>query len=82
MRTDTPARTTTAMAGGDPAARAVAVRHESLRIGGERVSTERVSEVFNPYTGALVGTVAKAAVSDVRCAIGVARGFRSPLTRY
>jgi aldehyde dehydrogenase (NAD+) len=58
------------------------VRRESLRIGGAHVATERGSEVFNPYTRALVGTVAMASVADVRRAIGVARAFRSPLTRY
>src|SRR6267378_5078111 len=58
------------------------VRRESLRIGGARVATERSSEVFNPYTRALVGTVAKASVAEVRRAIGIAKSFRSPLTRY
>jgi phosphonoacetaldehyde dehydrogenase len=61
---------------------AAAVRHERLRIGGERVATARNAEVFNPYTRALVGTVAKASVAEVRRAIAVARAFRSPLTRY
>jgi phosphonoacetaldehyde dehydrogenase len=59
-----------------------AVRRESLRIGGARVATERVSEVFNPYTRALVGTVARASVADVRRALGLAKGFRPSLTRY
>src|ERR1700724_2700911 len=58
------------------------VRRESLRIAGARVATERSSEVFNPYTQALVGTVAVAAVAEVRRAIGIARTFRSRLTRY
>src|SRR6202521_5042834 len=58
------------------------VRRESLRIGAARVATERSSEVFNPYTRALVGTVAVAAVAEVRRAIGVAKAFRSRLTRY
>jgi putative phosphonoacetaldehyde dehydrogenase len=58
------------------------VRRESLRIGGAHVATERGSEVFNPYTRALVGTVAMASVADVRRAIGVARAFRTSLTRY
>ena len=58
------------------------VRRESLRIAGAHVATERSSEVHNPYTGALVGTVATASVADVRRAIGVARAFRSSLTRY
>jgi len=58
------------------------VRRECLRIAGAHVATERASEVRNPYTGALVGTVATASVADVRRAIGVARAFRSSLTRY
>src|ERR1700724_4777901 len=58
------------------------VRRESLRIGGARVATERSSEVFNPYTRALVGTVALAAVAEVRRAIEIAKAFRSRLTRY
>jgi phosphonoacetaldehyde dehydrogenase len=58
------------------------VRRESLRIGGARVATERSCEVFNPYTRALVGTVARASVADVRRAIGLARAFRPRLTRY
>jgi phosphonoacetaldehyde dehydrogenase len=65
-----------AFSGNDP------VRRESLRIGGERIATPRSSEVFNPYTRALVGTVAQASVAEVRRALAVARAFRSPLTRY
>src|SRR2546430_15871839 len=62
--------------------RAEAVRRESLRIAGARVATEAESEVFNPYNGALVGTVARASVQDVRRAIEIARAFRARLTRY
>ena len=35
------------------------IRHESMRIAGDRVSRDRVIEVHNPYTGAVVGTVEK-----------------------
>jgi putative phosphonoacetaldehyde dehydrogenase len=62
--------------------RAEGVRRESLRICGARVATERSSEVFNPYTQAVVGTVAVAAVAEVRRAIEIAKAFRSHLTRY
>ena len=62
--------------------RAEAVRRESLRIAGARVATERSSDVFNPYTRAVVGTVAVAAVAEVRRAIEIAKAFRSRLTRY
>jgi phosphonoacetaldehyde dehydrogenase len=58
------------------------VRHESLRIAGVRVTTQRSAEVFNPYSGSLVGTVAKASSSDVRRAIGSAKAYRARLTRY
>jgi len=64
------------------AAGGAGVRTESLRIAGARVATARRGEVRNPYSGALVGTVAQASVDDVRRAIGSARAFRSPLTRY
>jgi len=67
---------------GADAASAAAVRHEGLRIGGTRVDTERSSEVFNPYTGALVGTVACASVEDARRAVATAKAFRARLTRY
>ncbi|HVO46583.1 MAG TPA: phosphonoacetaldehyde dehydrogenase [Steroidobacteraceae bacterium] len=58
------------------------VLREALRIGGERVETGRTSEIHNPYNGSVVGTVAMAGVADVRRAIGYARSFRSPLSRY
>src|SRR4029077_5998170 len=65
-----------------PARGSAGVRTESLRIAGARVATQRRGEVFNPYSGALVGTVAMASVDEVRRALGSARAFRSPLTRY
>ena len=64
------------------AARRPPVLQEGLRIGGARVDTARHREVVNPYTGAVIASVAQASVDDVRRAIGVARAFRSPLTRY
>jgi aldehyde dehydrogenase (NAD+) len=56
--------------------------NEKMRIGGALVGGERVIEVRNPYTNAVVGTVPKASVDDVRRAYTVARGFRSTLTRH
>jgi aldehyde dehydrogenase (NAD+) len=58
------------------------VRHEGLRIAGERVATERSFEVRYPYTGEVVGTAPKATVDDVRRAIAAARGYRCRLTRH
>jgi len=62
--------------------RAEAIRHEPLRIAGKRIGTERTSEVRNPYTGAVIGTVAQASLAEVRQAITTAKAFRSQLTRY
>jgi putative phosphonoacetaldehyde dehydrogenase len=59
-----------------------AFREEAMRIAGERVSNPRVIEVFNPYTGDLVGTVPKGTVEDVRRAFRTAAEFRSPLSRF
>ena len=58
------------------------VLREKMRIAGERGGGDRVIEVRNPYSGALVGTVPKASVEDIRRAFAIAKGFRSPLTRH
>lgn len=59
-----------------------AVRHESLRIAGEKVAGERTFDVRYPYTGEVIATVPKATVAQVRQALATARAFRSRLTRY
>ena len=64
--------------GGPPAC----LRHEGLRIAAERVDTGRTAKVINPYTEAVVGTVAQAGVPEVRRALEIARTFRSRLSRY
>jgi putative phosphonoacetaldehyde dehydrogenase len=58
------------------------VRREKMRIGGALVGGDRVIEVHNPYNGALVGTVPKASVDDVRRAFAIAKRFRPTLTRH
>ncbi|HET8609691.1 MAG TPA: phosphonoacetaldehyde dehydrogenase [Burkholderiales bacterium] len=59
-----------------------AVRREAMRIAGEKVTRDRVIEIFNPYTNELIGTVPKASVDDVRRAFTVAKAYRAKLTRY
>ena len=56
--------------------------HEKMRIAGKPVGGERVIEVINPYTGAVVGTVPKAGLDDVRRAFSAAKNFKPKLTRY
>jgi aldehyde dehydrogenase (NAD+) len=57
-------------------------REEAMRIAGERVSSQRTLEVRNPFNGALVGTVPRASVDDVRRAFAIARAYKPRLTRY
>jgi aldehyde dehydrogenase (NAD+) len=58
------------------------IRHEQLRIAGEKVATGRSFEVRYPYTGDVIATVPKATVDDVRRAIGIGKQFRSRLSRH
>ncbi len=57
-------------------------REESMRIGGERVTGDRVIEVVDPYTGVCIGTVPRATIEDVRRAFDIALACRPGLTRY
>jgi aldehyde dehydrogenase (NAD+) len=59
-----------------------AVLREKMRIAGEQVGAERSIDVRNPYTGALVGTVPKASVDDIRRAFAIARAYQPALTRH
>jgi putative phosphonoacetaldehyde dehydrogenase len=59
-----------------------AVRHEAMRIAGKRVETDHQVEVFNPYNGAVVGTVPAARPEHVREAFVKAKAFKPKLTRY
>jgi putative phosphonoacetaldehyde dehydrogenase len=57
------------------------IRHESMRIGGERVDSSRTIEVFDPYTDEVVGTVPKGRVEDVARAFDVAAAYKPRLSR-
>jgi phosphonoacetaldehyde dehydrogenase len=59
-----------------------AVITAKMRIAGREVGGNRVIEVRNPFTDALVGTVPKASIDDVRGAFAIARGYRARLTRF
>lgn len=56
--------------------------HQKMRIAGKEVDGAGRIEVRNPYTGALVGSVPKARVEDIRNAFRIAKQFKSNLTRY
>ncbi|NDP42588.1 MAG: phosphonoacetaldehyde dehydrogenase [Aromatoleum sp.] len=53
-----------------------------MRIAGELVGGERTLDVRNPYTGAVVGTVPKASVDDIRRAFAIAKAYKPTLTRH
>jgi phosphonoacetaldehyde dehydrogenase len=53
-----------------------------MRIAGREVGGNRVIEVRNPYTHAVVGTVPCASVEDIRGAFAIARGYQAKLTRF
>ncbi|BCN41107.1 phosphonoacetaldehyde dehydrogenase [Alicycliphilus denitrificans] len=58
------------------------IRHEALRIAGEKVYRDEVIEVTYPYTGEVVATVPKATLEDVRRAYRIARDYKPTLARY
>ena len=60
---------------------------ESLRIAGEKIGTDdrppaRRIAVHNPYSGALVGSVPKATLAEVRRAYAVAQAYKATLSRF
>ena len=58
------------------------LRHEGMRIGGEKVMRDRVIEVYNPFTEKIIATVPKATVEDVRRAFSIAKAYKPKLTRF
>ncbi|HVY00838.1 MAG TPA: phosphonoacetaldehyde dehydrogenase [Pseudorhodoplanes sp.] len=59
-----------------------AIRHEAMRIAGGRVQTDERIEVFNPYSGAVVGTVPAGRPEHVREAFARAAAYKPRLSRY
>lgn len=57
-------------------------RAEALRIGGDKVYTDRKIDVHNPYSGERVGTVSMATLEDVRRAYEIAHAYAPTLSRY
>lgn len=57
-------------------------RFEPMRIAGKMVESDRTFEVFNPYTGDVVGTAPRATAEQVREAFQIAADYKPTLTRY
>ena len=59
-----------------------AVRHDAMRIGGEKVFTDDVVEVRYPYTEQVIGTVPAGQAKHAAQAFEIAANYRPNLTRY
>ena len=58
------------------------IRHEGMRIGGEKVVTEKVIEVRYPYTNEVVGTVPAGTSEHAAKAFKIASDYKPSLSRY
>ena len=62
------------------------VENHGMRIGGERVGTDRSGErcipVVNPFTGHATASVPKATLAEVRHALAIAHAYKPRLTRF
>jgi putative phosphonoacetaldehyde dehydrogenase len=59
-----------------------AVRHEPMRIAGEKVEADGVVEVRYPFTDTVVGTVPAGRAEHARRAFAIAAGYTPTLSRY
>ena len=57
------------------------VRVEQMRLQGCHSTSQRHLDVYNPFSGELVGTVPKATVQDIERAIDCAKQYRARLSR-
>ena len=58
------------------------IRHESMRIAGKKVDTEKTIEVEYPYTGEIIGTVPVGTAEHAKKALEIATNYVPKLTRY
>ena len=59
-----------------------AVRHDAMRIGGEKVKTSDVIEVRYPFTDEVIGTVPAGNADHAQRAFEIAANYKPKLTRY
>ena len=58
------------------------IRHEAMRIGGEKVTTKDVVEVRYPFTNVVIGTVPAGQAEHAARAFAIAAAYKPRLTRY
>ena len=59
-----------------------AVRHDAMRLGGEKVTTKDVVEVLYPYTDEVIGTVPAGGAEHAARAFEIAANYKPKLSRY
>ncbi|MGA0371528.1 MAG: phosphonoacetaldehyde dehydrogenase [Paracoccaceae bacterium] len=58
------------------------IRHDAMRIRGEKIKTDAVVDVRYPYTNEVIGTVPAGTAEHVRKAFEIAAAYEPKLTRY
>jgi putative phosphonoacetaldehyde dehydrogenase len=66
----------------DPRTRKIEIKHEAMRIGGEKVFTDAVIEVRYPFTDEVIGTVPAGGAEHVARAFNIAAAYKPKLSRY
>ena len=60
----------------------IKIRHESMRIAGKKVDTEKTIKVEYPYTGEVIGSVPEGRAEHANKALEIAANYVPKLTRY
>lgn len=58
------------------------IRHDAMRIGGQKVTTDEVVEVLYPYTNQVIGTVPAGRAEHAKRAFEIAANYKPKLSRY
>ncbi len=58
------------------------IRHESMRIGGEKIQTKNHIEITHPFTEDVIGTVPSAEIFHIEDAFDIAANYKPQLSRY
>ncbi|MGO4909288.1 phosphonoacetaldehyde dehydrogenase [Pseudorhodobacter sp. W20_MBD10_FR17] len=66
----------------DPRTRKIEIKHEAMRIGGEKVFTDAVIEVRYPFTDEVIGTVPAGGAEHAARAFDIAAAYKPKLSRY
>ena len=58
------------------------IRNEAMRIGGEKIFTDKTVDVTYPYTEAVIATVPAGTAEHAKKAFEIAANYQPSLTRY